>query len=74
MVREIGLAVPCKNMKMGCRERAPAKEDPDDDSIVFLDSIEEHEKDCNHRPLVFTGEMKPFVEYLNMLKEWPSVF
>ena len=57
-------------MKMGCSEKAAAKEDPDDDSIVFLDSIEEHEKECNHRVLVLSGETKPFIEYLNMLKEW----
>ena len=69
MVRNLNLEVPCKNMKIGCRKKAAATGGLDEDSIVVLYCIEEHEKECEHRPLFLQGEMKPFSDYLNMLKE-----
>ena len=57
MVRDLNLEAPCKNMKCGCEKRN------------HLDAIEDHEAECEYRPLFLGGEAKPFQEYLDDLKE-----
>ena len=57
MVRDLNLDVPCKNMKSGCQKKNHSE------------SIEEHETECEYRPLFLSGEVKPFKEYLDSLKE-----
>ena len=57
MVRDLNLEVPCKNMRSGCETRN------------HLEAIEEHEAECEYRPLFLGGEVKPFQEYLDDLKE-----